>query len=147
MGEELRSLLKRHKLRSGRYQDRRAFHTKRGGHLRHGPSDTLAALTRRLGFADVIQIHALRHTYITHLIKAGNDLLTVQHLGAQRRQRGLTRGNTFGLNQFHSPAYKLIRAFSSILAFLDPQTNSWSSLRASPAFLMIFFSVPFLSSL
>lgn len=45
---------------------------------RFGFADALSHITKKLGFGDVTQIHSLRHTYITHLIRAGNDLPTVK---------------------------------------------------------------------
>ena len=40
----------------------------------------LMALTLQLGFGEVTQIHALRHTFASHLVMKGVDLATVKKL-------------------------------------------------------------------
>lgn len=78
IGENLTLFLKKLKIKSAHYQDNWVFHDRRSNQLSRGLSETFAKLTKELGFGDVTQIHSLRHTYITHLIRAGNDLPTVQ---------------------------------------------------------------------
>ncbi len=40
----------------------------------------LMTLTKRLGFGEVTQIHALRHTFASHLVMKGVDLATIKKL-------------------------------------------------------------------
>lgn len=40
----------------------------------------LMTLTKKLGFAEVTQVHALRHTFASHLVMKGVDLATVKKL-------------------------------------------------------------------
>jgi len=77
IGDELVAFLQRHKLAS-RHDDERVFHDKRGQQLSKYPSAPFSRITKQLGFGDVTRLHALRHTYITHLLRAGNDIATVQ---------------------------------------------------------------------
>ncbi len=56
------------------YDDGKVFHNKFGDELKPGLRKILMRLTRRCGFPEVTQFHALRHTYATHLIKASKDL-------------------------------------------------------------------------
>lgn len=58
--------------------DGRVFHGKDGEQLKPGLRKALMTLTRRCGFPEVTQFHALRHTYATHLIKACRDLTVAQ---------------------------------------------------------------------
>lgn len=78
IGAELTLFLKKLKIKSAHVQDHWVFHDRYGRQLSRGLSETFAKITKILGFKDVTQIHALRHTYITHLIRAGNDLPTVK---------------------------------------------------------------------
>ncbi len=41
---------------------------------------TLMSLTKKLGFGEVTQIHALRHTFASHLVMKGVDLATIKRL-------------------------------------------------------------------
>jgi integrase len=85
VGDELNSYLKELKLRSIRHNDNWVFHDRDGRQLARYLSQTFAKLTKKLGFGDVSQIHSLRHTYITHLIRAGNDLPTVQQQAGHKK--------------------------------------------------------------
>jgi integron integrase len=56
-----------------------------GRHMRHHisenvPQKAIAQAAKDLGFAKQVNCHALRHTFATHLLRAGCDIRTVQEL-------------------------------------------------------------------
>jgi integron integrase len=56
-----------------------------GRHMRHHvsenvPQKAIAQTSRDLGFAKQVSCHALRHSFATHLLRAGYDIRTVQEL-------------------------------------------------------------------
>lgn len=56
-----------------------------GRHMRHHvsesvPQKALTKASRDLGFAKQVSCHALRHSFATHLLRAGYDIRTVQEL-------------------------------------------------------------------
>lgn len=64
------------------HEDDRVFHNKNNEPLRSGLRKFLIRLTKKCGFPEITQFHALRHTYTTHLIKACKDLsIDQQQLG------------------------------------------------------------------
>lgn len=63
---------------ASRHKDNWVFHNKDGEQLKPGLRKALMALTRKCGFREVTQFHALRHTYATHLIKACKDVTVAQ---------------------------------------------------------------------
>jgi len=69
----LAEFLREHKKKSSS-DDKRVFHSKLGGPLNPGLRKVLMKLTKRCGFPEVTQFHALRHTYATQLIKNSKDL-------------------------------------------------------------------------
>jgi integrase len=71
--QQLVDFLKRYRKKSG-CVDNRVFHNKFGEELKPGLRKVLMRLTRKCGFPEVTQFHALRHTYATHLIKSSKDL-------------------------------------------------------------------------
>jgi len=75
---ELVEFLRQHKENNTGQKDNWVFHGSDGGQLKPGLRKVLMRLTRRLGFPEVTQFHALRHTYATHLIKACKDLAVAQ---------------------------------------------------------------------
>ena len=75
---ELVEFLRRFKQENQDYEDNYVFHNKEDKQLKPGLRKALMRLTRDLGFPDVTQFHALRHTYATHLIKACKDLAVAQ---------------------------------------------------------------------
>lgn len=75
--EQLVEFLIEHKKKSAT-DDNRVFHNKDGDRLKPGLRKTLMRLTRKCGFPEVTQFHALRHTYATHLIKTCKDLAVAQ---------------------------------------------------------------------
>jgi site-specific recombinase XerD len=57
----------------------------RGQHLHGGALQrTFARLVRPLGLAKKVSMHTLRHSYATHLLEAGVDVITLQHLLGHR---------------------------------------------------------------
>lgn len=84
MGQDLALFLKKHKMKTGQFPDNFVFHGKKGKQLSRFLAETFSKITEKLGFGDVTQIHALRHTFITHLIRAGNDLPTVKELAGHK---------------------------------------------------------------
>ncbi len=75
---ELVEFLREHKRKNRSREDDRVFHNKDGGPLRPGLRKAFMRLTRELGFPEVTQFHALRHTYATHLIDACKDIAVAQ---------------------------------------------------------------------
>jgi integrase len=71
--EQLVDYLKKYR-KGSEYGDSRVFHNKFGEELKPGLRKVLMRLTKKCGFPEVTQFHALRHTYATHLIKASKDL-------------------------------------------------------------------------
>lgn len=71
---EMAEYLRKHKAQSSKYGDEWVFHNRDGEQLKPGLRKSLMRLTKKLGFADVTQFHALRHTYATHLIGACKDV-------------------------------------------------------------------------
>ena len=69
--------MKMHKLKD-KGQDNWVFHNRDGEHLKPGLRKVLSRITKKLGFPDVTQVHALRHTYATHLIKCCKDIAVAQ---------------------------------------------------------------------
>jgi len=74
---QLLDFLQEHKDKSIE-KDKRVFHNKDGEELKPGLRKALMRLTRKCGFPEVTQLHALRHTYATHLIKTCKDLAVAQ---------------------------------------------------------------------
>jgi len=74
---QLTDFLQEYKAQSD-VRDKRVFHNKYREPLKPGLRKALMRLTRRCGFPEVTQFHALRHTYATHLIKTCKDLAVVQ---------------------------------------------------------------------
>ena len=56
------------------HRDNLVFHNKFGDELKPGLRKVLMRLTRKCGFPEVTQFHALRHTYATHLIRSSKDI-------------------------------------------------------------------------
>jgi len=75
--KQLLEFLREHRKISGAC-DNRVFHNKDGDELKPGLRKSLMRLTRKCGFPEVTQFHALRHTYATHLIKTCKDLAVAQ---------------------------------------------------------------------
>jgi len=71
--KQLAEFLREHKKKSSS-DDNRVFHSKAGGPLNPGLRKALMRLTKKCGFPEVTQFHALRHTYATQLIKTTKDL-------------------------------------------------------------------------
>ena len=71
---ELVDFLRTHKVQNRCFDDNRVFHNRDGAQLKPGLRKTFMRLTKKLGFAEVTQFHALRHTYATHLIGACKDI-------------------------------------------------------------------------
>lgn len=78
MPSELVDFLREHKENSADYEDDWVFHNRDGEQLKPGLRKVLMRLTCELGFPEVTQFHALRHTYATHLIKVCKDLAVAQ---------------------------------------------------------------------
>jgi integrase len=74
---QLVEFLREYRRKSGD-RDNRVFHNKDAEVLRPGLRKGLMRLTRKCGFPEVTQFHALRHTYATHLIKTCKDLAVAQ---------------------------------------------------------------------
>lgn len=83
VGDELVAYLQRHKLAS-KHDDKLIFHDSHGKKLSKTTSIPFARITASLGFPDVTGVHSLRHTYITMLIRRGNDIATVQEQAGHR---------------------------------------------------------------
>ncbi|GMW01804.1 MAG: hypothetical protein AMXMBFR84_29410 [Candidatus Hydrogenedentota bacterium] len=77
---DLISFLKSYKKTHKNPNDEWVFHMRDGSQLRSGLRKNLMRLTKRLGFAEVTQFHALRHTYATHLIAACKDVTVAKEL-------------------------------------------------------------------
>jgi len=77
MTDGLVTFLKKHKLRDSQ-KDNWVFHNRDGEQLKPGLRKVFARITQKLGFPEVTQIHSLRHTYATHLIKCCKDIAVVQ---------------------------------------------------------------------
>jgi len=75
--QQLVEFLREYRKKSER-DDSRVFHNKDGEKLKPGLRKALMRLTRKCGFSEVTQFHALRHTYATHLIKTCKDLAVAQ---------------------------------------------------------------------
>jgi len=71
--KQLAEFLREHKKKSY-CDDNKVFHSKSGDPLNTGLSKALMKLTKKCGFPEVTQFHALRHTYATQLIKVSKDL-------------------------------------------------------------------------
>jgi site-specific recombinase XerD len=71
------TFLKMHKLKDMK-KDNWVFHNRDGEQLRPGLRKVLGRITKKLGFPEVTQVHALRHTYATHLIKCCKDIAVAQ---------------------------------------------------------------------
>jgi integrase len=71
------TFLKMHKLKDGG-KDNWVFHNRDGKQLKPGLRKVLGRITKKLGFPEVTQVHALRHTYATHLIKCCKDIAVAQ---------------------------------------------------------------------
>ncbi|MBI5789117.1 MAG: site-specific integrase [Candidatus Schekmanbacteria bacterium] len=81
---ELVTFLKMHKLKDkspsplrgegAARGDNWVFHNPDGEQLKPGLRKVFGRITAKLGFPEVTQIHALRHTYATHLIKCCKDV-------------------------------------------------------------------------
>jgi len=71
--KQLAEFLREHKRKSSA-EDNRVFRSKAGGPLNPGLRKALMRLTKKCGFPEVTQFHALRHTYATELIKSSKDL-------------------------------------------------------------------------
>lgn len=69
----LADFLRKQKKKSSSDDDS-VFHSKSGGPLNPGLRKALMRLTKKCGFPEVSQFHALRHTYATELIKSSKDL-------------------------------------------------------------------------
>lgn len=78
ISSELIEFLRDHKRKTRNSEDNWVFHNEIGEQLKPGLRKALMRLTCQLGFPDVTQFHALRHTYATHLIKACKDLAVAQ---------------------------------------------------------------------
>ena len=76
--DELAEFLRIYKNEDANREDDWVFHSSDGEKLRPGLRKALMRLTRKLGFPEVTQFHALRHTYTTHLIGACKDLAVAQ---------------------------------------------------------------------
>jgi integrase/recombinase XerD len=77
LADELVTFLKKHKLK-GEQKDNWVFHNRNGEQLKPGLRKVLGRITAKLGFSEVTQIHAMRHTYATHLIKCCKDVAVVR---------------------------------------------------------------------
>ena len=75
---ELVDFLREHEQKTASDSDDWVFHSRDGGQLKPGLRKAFMSLTRKLGFPEVSQFHALRHTYATHLIKACKDVTVAQ---------------------------------------------------------------------
>lgn len=71
---DLVEFLRKHKVRARDHGDNWVFHSRDGQQLSPGLRKAFMRLTKKLGFPDVTQFHALRHTYATHLIGACKDI-------------------------------------------------------------------------
>ncbi|MEK7449665.1 MAG: tyrosine-type recombinase/integrase [Planctomycetota bacterium] len=72
--------LKKHKKKTKSKDDNWVFHGPDGKQLKPELRKVLIRVAKKCGINDVTQIHALRHTYATHLVKSGVDLPTVQSM-------------------------------------------------------------------
>ena len=77
LSEELVTFLKMHKLKDKR-EDNWVFHNRDGEQLKPGLRKVFARITQKLGFPEMTQVHALRHTYATFLIKCCKDIAVAQ---------------------------------------------------------------------
>ena len=85
---------------------------KRGRHLNLSALQrTFARLVRPLGFGKAVSMHTLRHSYATHLLEAGVDVVTLQRLLGHRDLSTTARylhGSTHHLRRAPSPLDALL---------------------------------------
>jgi site-specific recombinase XerD len=104
------------------------FPGQRPGHHLHpaGLQRTLAQLVRRLGLRKGVSVHTLRHSYATHLLEAGVNVLTLQRLLGHRHLSTTAR-------YLHVSAQDLRRTPSPLDALLATPADAVAPCPPTPA--------------
>jgi site-specific recombinase XerD len=120
--EELRAYWRRYRPADGLFPGQRHGHHLHPGALQR----TFAQLVRPLGFRKGVSLHTLRHSYATHLLEAGVDVITLQRLLGHRHLSTTAR-------YLHVSTQDLRRTPSPLDALLAAPADAGAPVAAAPA--------------